>query len=129
MAEPIEMILLRQWASYLSLPVWIMDADGSLVYYNEAAEPVLGRQFEELGPVSVPELADVFPARDERGRPLAAEEMPIAAALLQQRPAHNRISFRAFDGEVRVIEVTAFPVVGQAGTLLGAVAMFWEIAP
>ena len=129
MAEPIEMILLRQWASYLALPVWVMDADGSLVFYNEAAEPVLGRQFEEFGPMSVAELGDAFRVRDEEGRDLDTEELPIAIALAHQRPAHKRVSFKAFDDEVRVIEITAFPVIGQAGGLLGAVAMFWEIAP
>jgi len=129
MAEPIEMILLRQWASYLSLPVWLMDADGSLVYYNEAAEPILGRQFEESGPISVAEIADILPSRDDTGRELDSAELPVAIALADQRPAHSRVSFRAFDGEIRLIEITAFPIVGQAGGLLGAVAMFWEIAP
>ena len=57
MAEPIEIILLRQWASYLGLPVWIMDAEGSLIFYNEAAELLLGgRRFEESGAISVEDL-------------------------------------------------------------------------
>ena len=64
MAEPIEIILLRQWASYLGLPVWIMDAEGSLIFYNEAAELLLGgRRFEESGAISVEDLSSLFSTR------------------------------------------------------------------
>jgi hypothetical protein len=58
-----------------------------------------------------------------------AEEVPINAALLHHRPAHSRVRFRALDGVWRVIDVSAFPLEGQGGRHLGAVAMFWEPAP
>jgi hypothetical protein len=31
------------------------------------------------------------------------------------------------DGTLREIEVTAFPLIGQAGRFIGAVAFFWEV--
>ena len=49
--QPVEMILLRQVASYLTIPIWMMDSDGNLVFYNEPAETLLGIQFDEVGPV------------------------------------------------------------------------------
>jgi PAS domain-containing protein len=126
-AEPIELILLRQWASYLALPVWVVDATGALIYYNESAEPILGRRFEEAGPMSVDELSSIFVTTDETGAPLESADLPIAVAFLEQRPAHRRLRIRGLDGRWRLIEVTAFPVVGQAGRALGAVSMFWEV--
>ncbi len=128
MAEPIEIILLRQWASYLGLPVWIMDAGGSLVFYNEAAEALLGRRFEESGAIAVEDLASLFSTRSEDGQPLAASELPVSIALMERRPSHSTILMQGFDGRARKLEITAFPVTGLAGRMLGAVAMFWETA-
>lgn len=53
--RPIELILLRQLASYLDMPIFVIDAQGRLVYYNEPAEPLLGVRFDEVG---VMEMAD-----------------------------------------------------------------------
>jgi PAS domain-containing protein len=41
----IEMILMRQLASYLAMPIFIVDPVGNLVFYNEPAESILGRRF------------------------------------------------------------------------------------
>lgn len=37
------MILARDLTSRLATPAFVVDADGTLAYFNEAAEPVLGR--------------------------------------------------------------------------------------
>ena len=37
--QEIEMILVRQLASYLAMPIFIVDPQGTLVFYNEPAEP------------------------------------------------------------------------------------------
>jgi PAS domain-containing protein len=124
--QPIELILLRLLASYLAVPVWIMDSGGDLVFYNEPAEKLLGRGFEEAGPISVGELADLFVTTAEDGSPLRSEELPVAIALLKEQPAHARLRYRGLDGAWRLVAVTAFPIVGQSGRHLGAVAIFWE---
>ena len=38
--QPIELILLRQWASYMAMPIWIADSDENVLYYNEPARKV-----------------------------------------------------------------------------------------
>ena len=43
------LILARELASNLATPTLIADADGTLVFYNEAAGTLLGKRFEELG--------------------------------------------------------------------------------
>ena len=49
MAHPIQIILARQLAGYLSVPVFLVDQKGNLLFYNEPAEAILGRRFEETG--------------------------------------------------------------------------------
>jgi PAS domain-containing protein len=126
--KDIELILLRQWASYLTVPIWIMDAQGMLLFYNEPAELVLGRRYDEFGEVSVQELGTIFQTADEDGAPILAEALPIAVALRNRHPAHGRVRIRALDGPWRTLEVTAFPIDGQGERHLGAVALFWEVS-
>jgi PAS domain-containing protein len=125
--QPIEIILLRQWASYIAIPTWIVDTNGDLIYYNEPAEPILGEKFENHGPINNADLARRFVTTAEDGSPIRAEELPIVVALNEGRPDHLRIRILGLDGTSRLINVSAFPVEGQGGRQLGAVAMFWEV--
>jgi PAS domain-containing protein len=124
--QPIEVILLRQVASYLTVPVFLVDEHGNLLYYNEPAETLLGRRFEEAGEMPVDELASIFKVTDLEAEPIPPDELPITVALQKRKPAHRRIRVHGLDGVWRTIDVTSFPVEGQSGRHLGAVAMFWE---
>jgi PAS domain-containing protein len=124
--QPIELILLRQLASSLAMPVWLMGDNGDLLFYNEPAEPILGRRFDEAGEMPGEELATMFQTTAEDGSPIDAHDLPVNIALTQRRPAHLWFRIRGLDGIWRKIEVTAFPVEGQGGRHLGAVAIFWE---
>ena len=123
----LELILMRQLASCLGMPVFLADPDGNLVYYNEHAEKILGRRFDESGPMPVRELATLFQTFDENENPMPSSELPLALALSQHKPAHKRISIRGLDGRKRQIEVTAIPIIGQQKQLAGAVTFFWEV--
>jgi PAS domain-containing protein len=125
--HPIELILLRHWASYFSLPVFILGADGALVYYNGPAEEMLGRRFDEAGEMPVDQLSAIFQTRDEYGAPMAPESLPIGIALGERRPAHRRFQYWGLDGAWRMVETTALPISGHGGQHLGAVAIWWEV--
>ena len=49
MSHPIQIILTRQLAGYLSVPTFLVDPNGTLLFYNEPAEVLLGRRFDETG--------------------------------------------------------------------------------
>jgi PAS domain S-box-containing protein len=123
----IEVILLRQLASYLAMPVFITDNDGILIYFNEPAEDIIGRQYDQTDSLSLDDRFQAFRPVDDSDAPVSAEEMPLALALSRQCPIHTRFWLHGFDGTRRYIEAMAFPLVGQAGRRLGAVAFFWEI--
>jgi PAS domain-containing protein len=125
--KDIEVILTRQLASYLAIPIFIADPAGNLLYYNEPAEVILGRRFDETGEMSVMELSEIFTSVDEQGNPIPSESLPIAIALTQRRPVHSSFWIRGLDGVQRHIEVTALPLIGQTGLPLGAMSMFWEL--
>jgi PAS domain-containing protein len=127
--KEIEVILTRQLAGYLTTPIFIIDPDGNLLYYNEPAQTILGKRFEDTGEMSAAEWGAVFVPMDEDGRPLSIEELPIIIALREHRPTSKRFAIIGLDGTKRLIDVTAFPLDGIADRHLGAVAMFWETYP
>jgi PAS domain S-box-containing protein len=124
--HPIEIILLRQWAEHMAIPVWIMDASGDLVYYNEPAETILGVRFDEVGVIHADQLSDMFVTSDLDGTPVAGHDLPVVTALQKREPAHRNLRIRAVDGSWRTIQVSAFPLEAQGDRFLGAVACFWE---
>lgn len=127
--KAVELILMRQLASYLAVPIFLVDPEGNLLYYNEPAERLLGRRYDETGEMLVAEWSTVFTPTRPDGSPLPAEEIPLAAALEKWHPAHRTLVIRGLDGVARRIAVTAFPLEGQGGRRLGAVAIFWEERP
>lgn len=124
----IELILLRQWASHMALPIWVTGIDGNLVYYNEPAEAMLGVRYDEAGEMPLAQLGDLFQITDEDGAPLDTAVFPLAIALEQRRPSHRRLRYRGLDGVWRIVEVTALPFEGEGREPLGAVAIWWEVA-
>lgn len=124
--RPIEVILTRQLASCLATPIFIVDPAGTLVFYNEPAERILGKHYEETGEMPAAEWSSVFAPTDEHGAPVPPERLPLMITLAQHQPAHGRFWIRGLDGVRRHIEATAFPLIGHAGRDLGAVAIFWE---
>jgi PAS domain-containing protein len=126
MAYAIEIILNRQLAECLSIPVFITDVAGNLLFYNEPAEDILGMRYEDTGEMPVEEWGTIFKNRDEEGQPLPPEELPLVRALKYKLPHHKTFWIESLQGRREKISVTAYPIIGRADTFLGAVAIFWR---
>jgi len=121
------LILARELASNLATPTLIADADGTLVFYNEAAEEVVGRPFAEAGEMPVDDWTSSFePRTPGAAQPLPAERRPTRIALDEQRPAHETFRITSADGVERDVSVTAIPLFAQAEEFVGIVAIFWR---
>lgn len=125
----VELILVRQLAGYLTLPIFVVDPKGTLLYYNEPAELLLGLRYDETGEMPVEEWSTVFVPKDDDGVPLAADALPLVRALDRKSPQHGRMVIDGLDGARRTLDVTALPLIGQHGRELGALAVFWEVEP
>ncbi len=123
----IEAILMRRVASYLTTPVYMMGPEGELLYFNAAAGRVLGRPFEEMMALTRDELFAIFRPSDPDGSPLKRGTIVLTVAQEQREPAHRRFSIHGLDGVTRLIEATAFPLIGQSGREVGVAGIFWEI--
>ena len=120
------LILSRQLASNLATPMFLIDVDGTLVYYNEPAEAIIGKSFEQTGEMPVAEWAASLSLEDLDGKPLSRAKTPAGIAFLEQRPAHRLLQATSFDGKKRCIEITAYPLFSRRDEFAGVVAIFWE---
>jgi len=125
-AYEIEIILNRQLADCLSIPVFITDTAGNLIFYNEAAEEVLGQRFEETGEMPVEEWSTVFKPLDKKGNALDPEELPLVRTLKEEIPHHKSFIIESLKGQLQNISVTSYPIISRTGKFLGAVAIFWK---
>lgn len=122
----IEIILTRQLADCLTIPVFVTDPEGNLIFYNEPAEELLGKRYEETGRMPVEEWATIFKPCDSKGRRLAPEELPLVRTLTHRRPEHGSFWIESLEGPRNEISVTAFPLIGRPDRFLGAIAIFWK---
>ena len=127
MTLPIQIILIRQLAGYLGVPLFLVDPKGDLLFYNQPAEAILGRRFEETGAMPANTWASIFRQLDEQGQPLPPEELPLMMALAKRRPAYKRLYLHGLNGVRRHLEVVSIPIVGLQGEFLGAASLYWEI--
>jgi PAS domain-containing protein len=123
------LIIARELASQLSTATFIADAEGNLVFYNEAAEEIIGRTFAEAGPMPPEGWASQFLIEELDGTPMALERHPAGIAFLERRPAHGQLWMTGLDGERRCLSVTGVPLFASATEFVGIVALFWESTP
>ena len=123
--RPLELILARNLLSSLSTAAFLVDEPGMIVFYNEAAGELLGRRFEEAGPMSAQEWGEMHGPFDDEGTPIAFGTLDLTQGLRRGRAGHSRFHIRSFDGVDRLIEASAMPIVA-AGGQRGAMVFFWE---
>ncbi len=126
--KEIEIILARQLSSYLATPIFLADSDGNLVFYNESAAAIVGHSFDEMVDLRATELPRVLEATDDSGEALSGDGLPLLVALAQREPSHRRFWIRAMNGERRLVESTAIPLIGIGGRFLGAISVSWEVS-
>ena len=119
------LILAREFASQLAMPMFIIDGEGSLVFYNEPAEQFLGQSFAETGELPASELEETFQIANLEGEVLTRPERAIGHALYEHQPIHAKRRLRGVNGVWHTVDVTAFPLMTGPGEVGGVVAIFW----
>ena len=122
--RPLELILARNLLSSLSTAAFLVDEMGCVVFYNEAAGEMLGRRFEECGPMSAEQWGTTHGPFDEQGQPIPFGELDLTEGLMRGRPGHSCFHIRSFEGGDHLIEAAAMPIVATGGQR-GAMVFFW----
>jgi PAS domain-containing protein len=123
--RPVELILARQLASSLAVPVLLVDAAGDTLFFNEPAELIFARRFDEIEGLTFEERTRVIAPRGADGEALPVGELPGMVAMRERRPAHAALYIHGFDGVLRPVEATAVPLESASGRVLGALVVLW----
>ena len=123
--RPLELILARNLLSSLSTAALLVDDDGIIAFYNESAGEMLGRRFEEAGPMTAQEWGLAHGPFDDDGEAIPFRELDLTQGLRRGRAGHSRFHIRSHDGADHCIEASAMPIVAT-GNQRGAMVFFWE---
>jgi PAS domain-containing protein len=123
----LELILMRELAAHLQMPIFVVRPDGDLLFYNEPAEALLGVRFDETGPMPIHDWVARFAPTDVDGTPLGPETLPLAETARSGQPSHSDLFVLDAHGNRRHLDVTRIPLTTASGRMVGAAALFWEI--
>ena len=118
----LELILARNFIALIHTPAFVVDSDGVVTFFNEAAGRLIGRRFEESGRLSRDEWDAIGPL-DEDGQPTASDPLPLTVALREGRPASGRFRIGTDQGALLQVEASAMPLLAGAD-VRGALVMF-----
>jgi hypothetical protein len=109
------------------MPILILDTAGTLIFYNEPAEMILGQRFEETGEIAADTWSKLFALADEERNPIAQEDRPTMMALSERKPFSRTVWMQCGYREWRHVNITALPLIGEGAQFLGAQMIFWEV--
>jgi PAS domain-containing protein len=124
--KPLELILARNLIAALSTPAFLADTTGDIVFFNESASVLLGRRFEETGPIKSDEWRTKVGPTDGSGAPIGLEDLPVTRSLRRGVAGYARHTLRpSGGGPARDFEITGVPIVATSGGFRGAIVFFW----
>ena len=121
------LILARELASNIATPMLVLDEVGTIVFFNEPAEKILGATFASVGEVPAQDYDSKWATTDLDGNELSLLRGPMARVVSDHTPAHRVIRVRGLDGVWHLIETTVYPLFVSASHFVGAVGVFWEL--
>jgi PAS domain-containing protein len=124
MGQPLALILARNLAESVLLAAFVLNAEGTLVFFNEPAGVLIGSPFEEVGPLKQEDWAARFGPFEDDGEPAALDSLPLAVTVREGRPSQGRFHVRNASDDALEVDVTALPLLASDG-FHGALIVFW----
>lgn len=124
--RPLPLILARELASNVATPFLVLDADGTLIFFNDRAEQIIGSTPAEMGELTEEEWRARLSVTRPDGTPVPSEETPSAIARRERRPCLDTLVYTRDDGHSMTLVVMAVPLLAHADDLAGVFLVFWE---
>jgi PAS domain-containing protein len=125
--KDVVLILARELASNIATPMLVLDETGTIVFFNEPAEKLLGATFASVGEVPPEEYDAKWSTTDPDGNEISLLHGPLARVVSDHAPAHRVIRVQGLDGVWHLIETTVYPLFASVSRFVGAVGVFWEL--
>ena len=99
--KSLPLILAREFAANLATPMFLIDANGVLVFYNDAAAMLLGKPFAEIGEIPAGDFGAVLEMATPDGETVRRRDSPAGIAFFEGRPAHASVMATAYGARTR----------------------------
>ena len=123
--QDVAIIITRQFAEGLSVAALVVDGRGDTLFFNEPAERIFGRRFDEVDALPFDERAAILAPRRDDGQPMPVDQLPGMVAMRELRPVHDSFNINGLDGILRPIAATAIPLTDAGGEVIGAMVLLW----
>jgi hypothetical protein len=120
------LILARELAANLATPMFLINGEGTLVFFNEAAELLLGKSYAEVGGITANEFGTMLDLGHPDGTPMRRRDSPAGVAFYKREPTHQTVLATTLGGSRGLFEVTAYPLFGHVGEMHGVLTVFWQ---
>lgn len=87
----------RQLAGGLAVPIVLLDVRGDAIFYNEPAESLFGRLFDEVDVMPFEERSAILALRREGGDPIPVDLLPGMIAMRERRPVYAESYINGLD--------------------------------
>jgi PAS domain S-box-containing protein len=124
--RPLPLILARELASNVATAFLVLDRDGTLIFFNDRAEQIIGSSPAELGELSEEEWRALLSVERLDGTPVPSEETPSSVARRECRPVLDTLVYTRRDGHRMTLVVIAVPLLAHTDDLAGVFLVFWE---
>jgi len=124
--KKLPLILAREFAANVAVPIFLVDADNTLVYYNDAAQVAFGGPFGQTGELRHGEWGTRFNPTRADGSAYDRNELALVIALEERRPAHGVHQVSDPQGHRRMVEFSALPLFAAQDDFCGVLVAFWE---
>jgi PAS domain-containing protein len=124
--RPLPLILARELASNVATPFLVLDKDGTLIFFNDRAEQIIGSTPAELGELSEEEWRALLTVERLDGTPVPSDQTPSSIARRECRPVLDTLVYTRDDGHSMKLVVMAVPLLAHADDLAGVFLVFWE---
>jgi PAS domain-containing protein len=124
--RPLPLILARELASNVATPFLVLDKDGTLIFFNDRAEQIIGSTPAELGELSEEEWRALLKVERLDGTPVPSDQTPSSVARRECRPVLDTLVYTRDDGHSMKLVVMAVPLLAHADDLAGVFLVFWE---
>jgi diguanylate cyclase (GGDEF)-like protein/PAS domain S-box-containing protein len=120
---------LFQYQIFETMPdgVFFVDGNRRIDFWNQAMERLTKMSWVAVaGEIWRPELVDL---RDERGRRIPISSCPVQQAIVTKSPVVRRVDIRPTDGNPRIADLHASPVMTRDGRVFGATVLLRDASP
>jgi PAS domain-containing protein len=119
------LIRAKHLAESVTTPMLIIDANGTIVFYNEAAGALFDVQFTDVGQLTANDWQTRFNVRDRHDQSFPLDAMPGWIKLQKERVDIGHVRLTTLAGEDKFLAACAFPLFTSQQQFDGGLVLFW----